>query len=71
MRTPLSATQARELLNRQGLTVADFARMHDLNPHIVYRVLAGTLKGRNGEAHKAAVLLRMKKGVIRPEGEVA
>jgi gp16 family phage-associated protein len=63
----LSAAQARKLLNEKGLTVSDFAREHDLNPDVVFKLLDGRLKGRNGQAHNAAVLLGMKKGVINKD----
>lgn len=61
---PLSVEMAKESLNRLGISVQDFARLHNINPKTVYEVLAGRKKGRRGEAHRAAVLLGIKEGVI-------
>lgn len=51
-------------MERRGETVASFARQHSLDPPTVYQVLAGKKKGRRGEAHRAAVLLGIKDGVV-------
>lgn len=58
----LSPAEAREMLNRKGISSASFARMHGLHPRLVCAVLAGRLKCRIGESHRAAVLLGMKHG---------
>lgn len=58
----LSPAQAREALDRQGKSIAEFARQHDLDEPTVYQVLSGRKKGRRGEAHRAAVLLGIKTG---------
>ncbi|WP_413703443.1 DNA-binding protein [Pseudomonas sp. Pseusp16] len=55
---------ARQRLIEQGLSTADFAKRHDLNPSTVYAVLNGQKKCLRGEAHRAAVLLGIKDGVI-------
>jgi gp16 family phage-associated protein len=55
---------ARQRLIDQGLSTADFAKRHDLNPSTVYAVLNGQKKCLRGEAHRAAVLLGIKDGVI-------
>jgi gp16 family phage-associated protein len=55
---------ARERLVEQGLSTADFAKRHNLNPSTVYAVLNGQKKCLRGEAHRAAVLLGIKDGVI-------
>ena len=47
-----------------------FAREHGVDPATTYQVLAGRKKGRRGEAHKVAVLLGMKEGIILDESEV-
>ena len=61
---PLTAEQARARQEEKGVTIADFARQNGLRYHTVQTVLAGKKKGRYGEAHKAAVALGMKAGVI-------
>jgi len=61
---PLTREQAREALNQRGISIAEFARAHDLNPNLVSDLLAGRKKGLRGEAHRAAVLLGIKDGVI-------
>ncbi len=64
MPRPITREQARAELNRRGMTVAGFCRVHDLNQNLVYDLLAGRKKGLRGEAHRAAVLLGIKDGVI-------
>lgn len=61
MKTP---DEAKAELVRRGETVADWARRHMVDAGHVRGVLAGRVKGRNGEAHKIAVLLGIKDGVI-------
>ena len=56
--------EAREALERKGQTAKDFAVKHQLNPSTVYAVLSGQSQCRRGEAHRAAVLLGIKDGVI-------
>lgn len=68
LRTP---AQAKEWLSKQGKSVQDFAREHGLSPAICYQVLAGTKKGRRGEAHRAAVLLGIKEGVVPQDHTIA
>lgn len=60
----LSREAARQEMNRRGITIADFCRAHDINPNLVSDLLAGRKKGLRGEAHRAAVLLGIKDGVI-------
>lgn len=60
----LTAEQARAELDRNGITIAEFCRKHDLNKNLVSDLLNGRKKGVRGEARRAAVLLRIKDGVI-------
>ncbi len=62
----LTPEQARDVLDQEGKSIADFARENHLKKHVVYQVLSGHKKGRRGEAHRAAVLLGMKKGTFPP-----
>lgn len=64
MRSTKTAEQVRANLDRRGKTIRDWAREHDLSEKIVYGVLRGRFKGRRGQAHKAAVLLGLKDGVV-------
>jgi gp16 family phage-associated protein len=59
-----SAAQAKAWLDQQGKSVQEFARENNIDPATTYQVLSGRKKGRRGEAHKVAVLLGMKIGVI-------
>lgn len=61
LRTP---DEVRADFNERGISVAAFARDNGLKQGIVYQVLSGQKKGRRGEAHRAAVLLGLKAGVI-------
>lgn len=62
--TEQARIQAREALEKRGQSAKDFATEHDLNPSTVYAVLSGQSQCRRGEAHRAAVLLGIKDGVI-------
>ncbi|MGK8744107.1 DNA-binding protein [Pseudomonas aeruginosa] len=62
MPAPLTLDQAREKLDRAGISIAEFSRKHDLNKNLVSDLLNGRKKGRRGEAHRAAVLLGIKLG---------
>ena len=62
----LTHEQAREALNLEGKSIAEFAREHNLDEPTVYQVLAGKKQGRRGEAHRAAVLLGLKRGTFPP-----
>ncbi|MGO1072692.1 DNA-binding protein [Lysobacter sp. CA199] len=58
-----SPDQAKADLEARGISIAEFARGHGLRYGTVYQVLTGKKKGRRGEAHRAAVLLGLKKGI--------
>ncbi|MEX1197824.1 MAG: DNA-binding protein [Pseudohongiellaceae bacterium] len=58
----LTPEQARAILDRQGKSIAEFARENGLDERIVYKILSGEKKGRRGEAHRAAVALGIKAG---------
>jgi len=64
MPATLTPEQARADLDRRGISIAEFSRKHGLNKNLVSDLLNGRKKGRRGEAHRAAVLLRIKDGVI-------
>lgn len=67
MNTILTAEQARAKLDREGISIAEFSRKHGLNKNLVSDLLNGRKKGRRGEAHRAAVLLGIKEGVVQPD----
>jgi gp16 family phage-associated protein len=62
--TEQARQQARASLEKRGQTAKNFASLHNLNPSTVYAVLNGQSQCRRGEAHRAAVLLGIKDGVI-------
>ena len=62
--TEQARKQAREALEKRGQSAKDFAIQNNLNPSTVYAVLSGQSHCRRGEAHRAAVLLGIKDGVI-------
>lgn len=65
-----TAAQAKAWLEHQGKSVQEFAREHGVDPATTYQVLSGRKKGKRGEAHKVAVLLGMKDGIIlSPAGD--
>ncbi|MDU9414828.1 DNA-binding protein [Pseudomonas sp. zfem005] len=57
---------ARLRLAEQGMSAKAFAQKHGLNPSTVYAVLNRQKKCLRGEAHRAAVLLGIKRA---PEEE--
>ncbi len=64
MPAPLTPEQARALLDRKGISIAEFSRQNALNSNLVSDLLNGRKKGRRGEAHRAAVLLGIKVGTV-------
>lgn len=62
VRTP---GDVRAEFDRLGLSIEEWAEANGVNRHTVDDLLRGKTTGRRGESHKAAVLLGMKKGVIR------
>lgn len=60
----LTPEQARAALDRQGISIAEFCRKHDLNKNLVSDLLNGRKKGKRGQSHKAAVLLQIKEGTV-------
>lgn len=64
MHGTLTPEQARAVLDRQGISIADFCRQHELNKNLVSDLLNGRKKGRRGQAHRAAVLLGIKEGTV-------
>lgn len=61
---PKTPAQVRQDFDRRGQSIQGWAKAHGLNPNTVYQVLKGEKKGRRGEAHRAAVLLGLKDGVV-------
>ncbi len=57
-----ACAKARKRLERQGVSIKEWAAQHALNPSTVYAVLNGQKKCLRGEAHRAAVLLGIKEG---------
>lgn len=60
-RTP---EEARKVFDRLGLSVAEWARQNQLPYRTVMELLHGRQRGRRGHAHRAAVLLGLKDGVL-------
>ena len=62
--TPLKTReQVRQEFDRQGMTVARWARENNCRQTACYEVLYGKHKGKRGEAHRVAVLLGIKDGI--------
>lgn len=51
-------------LRRRGRSVPQVAAEIRVSPRIVYALLAGRHKGLRGQAHRAAVMLGLKDGVV-------
>lgn len=54
----------REALSRLGKSHADVARELGVDRAVVRGVIYGHLKGARGDAHKVAVALGMKRGLV-------
>ena len=56
--------------DQKGVSKADWAREHGLRPGVVYEIFSRRSACRRGEAHRAAVLLGLKEGVIEERASV-
>lgn len=56
--------QVRAELEKRGITIAEWSRRHEADYQTVRDLLLGRQKGRSGKAHRIAVLLGLKDGVI-------
>ena len=68
MSKPITREEARRRFEASGQSVWAFARELEVHPMTVFRVLNGSLKGMRGDAHRVAVALGLKEGVITPPG---
>lgn len=68
MAETITREEAKVRLSRIGKTAADVARELNVSAAIVRGVLDGTFKGATGDAHKVAVALGLKDGVIVADG---
>lgn len=59
-----SREEVRAELKRRGLSAPQMAAAIEVSPRILYAVLYGRHKGLRGQAHRAAVLLGLKDGVV-------
>ncbi len=64
----VSLEEAKARLSRIGKTAGDVARELGVSSAIVRGVLDGRFKGARGDAHKVAVALGVKDGVIVEDG---
>ena len=70
MNSRKALAQARRYFHTTGQSITSWAQTHGVNPATVYEVLAGRKKCLRGDAHKVAVKLGIKSGVIIEEGAV-
>lgn len=54
--------QARADIERRGISLAEWAREHGVNPKRVYDVISGRNIGKFGESYRIAVLLGLREG---------
>jgi gp16 family phage-associated protein len=64
----VSLEEAKARLSRIGKTAGDLARELGVSNAIVRGVLDGRFKGTRGDAHKVAVALGLKEGIIVADG---
>jgi gp16 family phage-associated protein len=59
-----SPQEIRTELKKHGISITCWAKRRGFSPGLVYQVLAGRLKCKHGDAHRVAVALGLKEGVI-------
>jgi gp16 family phage-associated protein len=59
-----ACVEARKRLEKTGTSAKEFAELHGLHVSTVYAVLNNQKKCLRGQAHRAAVLLGIKDGVV-------
>ncbi|WII93154.1 DNA-binding protein [Kingella negevensis] len=59
--------ELKKSLEKQGKTLADWARENNYTPRDVYLVVGGQNKARYGREHEIAVKLGLKDGVAHTE----
>ena len=65
MATVRSIAELKADLNRNGLSVAELARRHKLDAHLIYRILNTGVVPRRGKSHNVAVALGLKEGAAQ------
>lgn len=60
----LTLEEAKAEFLRHGLSVAGWAKENGFSPALVSSVLRGKCKGLRGDAHRIAVLLKIKDGIV-------
>jgi gp16 family phage-associated protein len=60
----ITPQQVRAEFTRRGITIRSWSRAHGVSERVVYELLRGRFKGRYGQAHRAAVLLGLKDGIV-------
>ncbi|MCL6620390.1 MAG: DNA-binding protein [Thermomonas hydrothermalis] len=60
----LTIAEVRREFDRHGWTIRGWAQQHGISERIVYELMRGRIRGRRGTAHRAAVLLGLKDGVV-------
>lgn len=62
---PKTAAEVKADFERQGLSISSWAMANKIRPGTVYQLLSDSrMKAKRGDAHRAAVLLGMKEGVV-------
>lgn len=64
MTKPKTRQQVRAEFDRKGVSIAAWAREHQVSRSLVYEILAGRKKCIRGNSHRVAVLLGLKSGEI-------
>ncbi|MFG6462272.1 DNA-binding protein [Roseateles sp. DXS20W] len=64
MKAPRTAADVKNDLQRRGVSLAAHCRRLKIDEQTARDLLAGKAKGLRGKAHRAAVLLGLKVGVV-------
>lgn len=61
---PRTLEEVEREFDLKGISKADWAREHGIRPGVLYEIFSRRSSCKRGEAHRAAVLLGLKEGVI-------
>ena len=67
---PRTLEEVEREFDLKGISKADWARKHGLRPGVLYEIFSRRSSCKRGEAHRAAVLLGLKEGVIQERADV-
>jgi gp16 family phage-associated protein len=59
-KSPRTCDEAKQWLERHGVTVTEWSKAHGFDPRVVFALLNGRTTGKWGQAYRAAVALGLR-----------